>query len=270
VQKLLPFDNQNQGKIACITGANAGIGLANSYYFASKGYHLILLARRFEKLKEVADHIKSLYPVETYIISADVTDEKAISDAFNLLPESWKKIDFLLNNAGKAKGFAPFQEGNLAHWEEMIDTNVKGLIYVSKAVIPLMIKHKSGFILNVGSIAGRQTYPNGNVYCASKAAVQALTEGMRIDLHTQNIRVASISPGHVEDTEFAIVRFDGDKERANIYSDFNPLTAFDIAETIYFMVSRPAHVNIQDVIIMSTQQPTATIVNRNGRNDSSI
>jgi NADP-dependent 3-hydroxy acid dehydrogenase YdfG len=270
VNKLPPFDNQNHGKIACITGANSGIGLASSYYFASKGYHLILLARRLEKLKEVSEQIKSSYPIEIYIISADVTDEKAISSAFETLPESWKKIDFLLNNAGKAKGFAPFQEGNLAHWEEMIDTNVKGMIYVSRAVIPFMLKLKSGFILNVGSIAGRQTYPNGNVYCASKAAVQALTEGMRIDLHTHNIRVASISPGHVEDTEFAIVRFDGDKERANIYSDFNPLTAFDIADMIYFMVSRPSHVNIQDVIIMGTQQPTATIVNRNGRNESII
>jgi NADP-dependent 3-hydroxy acid dehydrogenase YdfG len=149
----------------------------------------------------------------------------------------------------------------------MIDTNIKGLIYVSRAVIPLMIQEKKGFIINLGSIAGKQTYPNGNVYCASKAAVISLTEGMRIDLHTHNIRVASISPGHVEDTEFAMVRFDGDKEKANIYSDFNPLTAFDIAETIYFMASRPNHVNIQDVIIMATQQPTATIVNRNGRED---
>ena len=267
---ILPFDDQNQGKIACITGASSGIGLSCSYYFASKGYHLILLARRYDKLKEISVHIKSLYPVDIYLIIEDVTNEKAIRSAFETLPESWKKIDFLLNNAGKAKGFSPFQEGNLDHWEEMIDTNVKGLIYVSRAVIPFMIKNQSGFILNVGSIAGRQTYPNGNVYCASKAAVQALTEGMRIDLHTHNIRIASISPGHVEDTEFAVVRFDGDKERANIYSDFNPLTAFDIADLIYFMVSRPAHVNIQDVIIMGTQQPTATIVNRNGRNNFPI
>jgi NADP-dependent 3-hydroxy acid dehydrogenase YdfG len=264
---ILPFDNVNQGKIACITGANAGIGLASAYYFASKGYSLILLARRKEKLEEVAYQIKSMYPIDILLISLDVRNEMEVSKAFSTLPEAWNKIDFLLNNAGKAKGFAPFQEGNLDHWEEMIDTNVKGLIYVSRAVIPLMIHKKKGFIINLGSIAGKQTYPNGNVYCASKAAVIALTEGMRIDLHTHNIRVASISPGHVEDTEFAMVRFDGDKERANIYSDFNPLTAFDIAETIYFMASRPNHVNIQDVIIMSTQQPTATIVNRNGRVD---
>lgn len=265
MQNLLPFDNQNQGKIACITGANSGIGLASARYFASKGFNLILLARRIEKLEEVANQLKSFYPVEIYTVSLDVRDEMQVSQVFKNLPESWKRIDVLINNAGKAKGFAPFQDGNLSHWEEMIDTNVKGLIYVSRSVIPLMLPHKSGFILNIGSIAGRQTYPNGNVYCASKAAVQALTEGMRIDLLSHNIRVASISPGHVEDTDFAMVRFDGDKERANIYSDFNPLTAFDIAETIYFMVSRPAHVNIQDVIIMSTQQPTATIVNRNGR-----
>ena len=264
---ILPFDNVNQGKIACITGANAGIGLATAYYFASKGYSLILLARRKEKLEEVSHQIKSIYPIDILLITLDVRNEIEVSKAFSSLPEAWKKIDFLLNNAGKAKGFAPFQEGNLAHWEEMIDTNVKGLIYVSRAIIPLMMKEKRGFIINLGSIAGKQTYPNGNVYCASKAAVIALTEGMRIDLHTHNIRVASISPGHVEDTEFAMVRFDGDKERANIYSDFNPLTAFDIAETIYFMASRPNHVNIQDVIIMGTQQPTATIVHRNGRVD---
>ena len=267
MNRLLPFDNVNQGKIACITGANAGIGLATAYYFASKGYSLILLARRKDKLEEVAQQIKEIYPVDILLISLDVRNEKEVSKVFSTLPETWNKIDFLLNNAGKAKGFASFQEGNLNHWEEMIDTNVKGLIYVSRAVIPLMIQEKKGFIINLGSIAGKQTYPNGNVYCASKAAVIALTEGMRIDLHTHNIRVASISPGHVEDTEFAMVRFDGDKERANIYSDFNPLTAFDIAETIYFMASRPNHVNIQDVIIMSTQQPTATIVNRNGRVD---
>lgn len=266
MQNLLPFDNQNHGKIACITGANSGIGLACARYFASKGFNLILLARRFEKLEAVANQLKSFYPIEIYTASVDVRDEMQVLKVFKNLSESWKGIDVLINNAGKAKGFAPFQDGNLSHWEEMIDTNVKGLIYVSRSVIPFMLPLKRGFILNVGSIAGRQTYPNGNVYCASKAAVQALTEGMRIDLHSHNIRVASISPGHVEDTDFAMVRFDGDKEKANIYSDFNPLTAFDIAETIYFMVSRPAHVNIQDVIIMSTQQPTATIVNRNGRN----
>lgn len=267
MNNLQPFENVNQGKIACITGANAGIGLATAYYFASKGYSLILLARRREKLVEVSQLIKALYPIEILIISLDVRNEFEVNQAFSTLPKEWNKIDFLLNNAGKAKGFAPFQDGNLNHWEEMIDTNIKGLIYVSKAVIPLMIQEKKGFIINLGSIAGKQTYPNGNVYCATKAAVIALTEGMRIDLHTHNIRVASISPGHVEDTEFAIVRFDGDKEKANIYSDFNPLTAFDIAETIYFIASRPNHVNIQDVIIMSTQQPTATIVNRNGRVD---
>jgi NADP-dependent 3-hydroxy acid dehydrogenase YdfG len=223
------------------------------------------LARRYEKLQEVVSQIKSYYPIEIYASAVDVTNENDVSRVFNNLPSSWKKIEILLNNAGKAKGFAPFQEGNLSHWEEMMNTNVKGLMYVSRAVIPLMIPNKMGFILNVGSIAGKQTYPNGNVYCASKAAVQALTEGMRIDLHTHNIRVASISPGHVEDTDFALVRFDGDKQKANIYSDFQPLTAFDIAETIYFMVSRPKHVNIQDVIIMSTQQPTATIIHRSGR-----
>jgi NADP-dependent 3-hydroxy acid dehydrogenase YdfG len=176
-------------------------------------------------------------------------------------------IDILLNNAGLASGMGPIDDGLYDDWNVMIDTNVKGLLYVSREIMPILKQQGFGHISNISSTAGKDVYQNGNVYCASKAAVIALTEGMRIDLHTHNIRVASISPGHVEDTEFAMVRFDGDKEKANIYSDFNPLTAFDIAETIYFMASRPNHVNIQDVIIMGTQQPTATIVNRNGRID---
>ena len=168
-----------------------------------------------------------------------------------------------MNNAGLAKGFAPIDKGNLEHWETMIDTNLKGLLYVTRAVSPLMVENQKGFIVNIGSIAGKETYPNGNVYCATKAAVDALTKGMRIDLHHHNIRVAGIHPGHV-DTEFAIVRFDGDEERANIYEGFKPLEAMDVADAIYFVSTRPAHVNIEDLVIWGTQQASATIIDKSG------
>lgn len=182
------------------------------------------------------------------------------------LPEEWQAIDVLVNNAGKAKGLSPIHEGKLEHWEEMIDTNIKGLLYMTRVIAPGMVARETGHIINVGSIAGKEIYPNGNVYCASKAAVDALTAGMRLDLHKFNIRVSQVSPGHVEETEFALVRFDGDAERAQIYKDFQPLKASDVAEVIYFQASRPAHVNIQDVVLYGTQQASATVINRSGRN----
>jgi len=263
---ILPFEDKHHGAIACITGASSGIGMATARHFASKGFNLLLLARRKDKLKFLEEEIRNDYPVRVLSINLDVCNQPDVDQFFTNLPNEWQLIDVLINNAGKAKGLAPFQEGNMVHWEEMIDTNLKGLIYVSRAVIPVMVARNKGFIINIGSIAGRQTYPNGNVYCASKAAVQALTEGMRMDLHTKGIRVASISPGHVEETEFALVRFDGDTKRAKIYDDFQPLKAGDIADILYFMVSRPAHVTLQDVVVMSTQQPTATLIDRSGRN----
>jgi NADP-dependent 3-hydroxy acid dehydrogenase YdfG len=171
----------------------------------------------------------------------------------------------LLNNAGKAKGLAPIQEGQLEHWEEMIDTNIKGLLYLTRAVAPLMAERGSGHIINISSTAGKEVYPNGNVYCATKYAVEALTKAMRIDLHKYNIRVSQVAPGHVEETEFALVRFDGDAEKAKIYEDFQPLTSKDVAEAIYFIASRPSHVNIQDVLMMGTQQASSTIIDKSGR-----
>jgi NADP-dependent 3-hydroxy acid dehydrogenase YdfG len=196
----------------------------------------------------------------------DVRNPAEVRQAIDSLPEEWQAIDVLVNNAGKAKGLSPIHEGKLEHWEEMIDTNIKGLLYMTRVVAPGMVARESGHIINVGSIAGKEIYPNGNVYCASKAAVDALTTGMRLDLHKFNIRVSQVSPGHVEETEFALVRFDGDAERAQIYKDFQPLKASDVAEVIFFQATRPAHVNIQDVVLYGTQQASATVINRSGRN----
>jgi len=173
----------------------------------------------------------------------------------------------LINNAGLAKGLAPIHEGDLAHWDAMIDTNIKGLLYVTRCIAPGMVARRKGHIINTGSSAGKEVYKNGNVYCATKFAVNALTQGMRIDLHEYNIRVSQVSPGHVEDTEFALTRFDGDAQRARIYDDFQPLKAVDVADAIYFMATRPMHVNVQDIWLYSTQQAASTVINRSGRDD---
>jgi|SRR5690606_23219801 len=174
-------------------------------------------------------------------------------------------VDILINNAGLAKGLSPVHEGDLAHWEQMIDTNVKGLLYVTRLISPGMVIRRSGHIINICSTAGKEVHPNGNVYCATKFAVEALTRSMRADLYTHGIRVSQVSPGHVEETEFARVRFDGNAEKANIYRDFNPLTSRDVAEAIYFIASRPPHVNIQDILMMGTQQAGSTMIDRTGR-----
>jgi len=195
----------------------------------------------------------------------DVRDKAEVKKAFKTLKGSWRKINVLVNNAGLAKGFGPINSGEIEDWEVMIDTNLKGLLYVTRAISPLMVKQKSGHIINVASIAGKEVYPNGNVYCATKHAVDALTKGMRIDLHKHGIRVGQVAPGHVESTEFALVRYDGDREKSKIYEDFIPVNSKDIANVIYFMASQPKHVNIQDVLVMGTQQASATIINRSGR-----
>jgi NADP-dependent 3-hydroxy acid dehydrogenase YdfG/tetratricopeptide (TPR) repeat protein len=249
----------------CITGASSGIGKATAEVFASHGYRLILTARRGEMLDEVCKALHERYGAEIYPLVFDVRNPEAVHGALESLPQDWQVIDILVNNAGKAKGFEPFQEGRMEHWEEMIDTNIKGLLYVSRAIAPGMVARQKGHIINIGSIAGKEVYPKGNVYCASKAAVDALTTGMRLDLHSHNIRVGQVNPGHVEDTEFALVRFDGDEDRAKIYSDFKPLTARDVAETIFFIASQPPHVNIQDVVMYGTQQASATVIDRSGR-----
>jgi 3-hydroxy acid dehydrogenase/malonic semialdehyde reductase len=246
-------------KIALITGATSGIGAACAHMFAQQGYRLILVGRRSNLLDENSNHLKDKYGVEIQTLVADVRDKKVISDALESLPEEWKKVDVLINNAGLSQGLDPIHKGDTDDWDTMIDTNVKGLLYVTKVVSNWMIPHKSGHIINIGSIAGREVYPNGNVYCATKHAVDALNKGMRIDLLPYNIKVTSIDPGMVE-TEFSLVRFKGDQERAKgVYKGLQPLHAQDIADAIWFVASRPAHVNINDMLIMPTAQASAAI-----------
>jgi NADP-dependent 3-hydroxy acid dehydrogenase YdfG/Flp pilus assembly protein TadD len=248
-----------------ITGATSGIGKASAMLLAEHGYRLILTGRRAERLQDLKIALETDFQAEVLSLQLDVRDAAAVEQAINNLPESWKVIDVLVNNAGKAKGLSSIHEGSLHHWDEMIDTNIKGLLYMTRAVSPQMVARKRGHIINVGSTAGKETYLNGNVYSATKFAVEALTKSMRIDLHTHNIRVSQVSPGHVEETEFALVRFDGDENRARIYDDFQPLRSSDVAETILFMINRPAHVNIQDILLMGTQQASSLYIDRSGR-----
>ncbi|MFK7949862.1 MAG: SDR family NAD(P)-dependent oxidoreductase [Saprospiraceae bacterium] len=256
-------DNEPKG-IILITGATSGIGRATAELFARNGYNLIITGRREERLSALKDILEAEFSTEILTLTFDVRNQEAVEAAVASLEGDWRNIDVLVNNAGLAKGYAPINEGQLTHWETMIDTNLKGLLYMTRAVSPLMVENSKGFIINIGSIAGKETYLNGNVYCATKAAVDALTKGMRLDLHHHNIRVTGIHPGHVE-TEFAIVRFDGDEERAKIYDDFQPLKAADVADTIYYVATRPAHVNIEDIVMWSTQQASATVIDKSGR-----
>lgn len=253
-------------KTVLITGATSGIGRATAELFASKGYRLILTGRRSNRLEIMQKSFLGKHQIEVKTLSFDVRDSETVKAAIEHLPEDWRKVDILINNAGLARGFAPIHEGDLNHWETMIDTNVKGLLYLTRAIAPYMVKRKSGHIVNLSSSAGKEVYPNGNVYCATKHAVEALTKAMRIELHKYNIRVSQVSPGHVEETEFAYVRFE-DAEKAKIYEDFQPLKASDVAEAIYFMVSRPAHVNIQDIVLFGTQQASNIFIDRSGRSD---
>jgi NADP-dependent 3-hydroxy acid dehydrogenase YdfG len=247
-------------KTVLITGATSGIGKATARILAENNYSIIICGRRAERLAELKKELSEFTTVHT--LQFDVRDKKAVFENINSLPEAFSKIDILINNAGNAHGLDPIQNGDLDDWDAMIDINVKGLLYVSKAIIPKMIEQKSGHIINIGSIAGKEVYPNGNVYCASKHAVDALNNSMRMDLNQYGIRVGAIHPGMVE-TEFSEVRFKGDTERAsNVYKDVKALQADDIADIIHFIVSRPYHVNIADLIVYPTPQASATIVNR--------
>lgn len=249
-------------KIALITGATSGIGAACADTFAAQGYQLILIARRENLLLSQAQQLTAKYQVKIKAIQADVRDKENINYVLDTLPFEWKDVDVLINNAGLSQGLEPIDKGDTDDWDTMIDTNVKGLLYVSKIVSGWMVNRKQGHIINIGSIAGREVYPNGNVYCASKHAVDALSKGMRIDLLPHGIKVTAIHPGMVE-TEFSIVRFKGDENRAKkVYDGFEPLIAQDIADAIWYAVSRPAHVNINDMLIMPTAQAAATIVKR--------
>jgi NADP-dependent 3-hydroxy acid dehydrogenase YdfG len=248
-------------KTVLISGATSGIGEATAKEFAQHGYQLIITGRRAERLAELKQDLET-DGVKVHILKMDVRNQKEVDTGIESIPPEFRSIDILVNNAGLALGREPIQSGNLDDWETMIDTNVKGLLYLTRAVLPLMLVKKEGHIINLSSIAAKEVYPNGNVYCASKHAVDALTKGMRIDLVTEGIKVTSISPGMV-DTEFSLVRYHGDRETADAtYKGFTPLYAKDVAETIYFVASRPAHVNINDILITCTDQATSTIVNK--------
>ena len=259
-----PTRNPNEDTIVLVTGATSGIGKAIAELFAINGYKVIITGRRKDRLDLIKEEFIACFSSRIESLCFDIRDEAAVEQAFSKLPEEWKKIDILINNAGLAKGRAPFHLGNLSHWETMIDTNIKGLLYISRIVSKSMVERQKGFIVNIGSVAAKEAYTDGNVYCATKAAVDMLTKGMRLDLHKYGIRVSAVHPGHVE-TEFALVRFDGDEQKADIYGNFTPLTAMDVAETVFYIVNRPKHVNIQDVLMFGTQQASATVVDMSGK-----
>ncbi|GAB4009746.1 SDR family NAD(P)-dependent oxidoreductase [Spirosoma migulaei] len=247
-------------RIALITGATSGIGRATAEAFADLDFRLILCGRRQDRLDELQERLSQQTTVTT--LNFDVRNWLEVDDAIRTLPEEWQAIDILVNSAGNAHGMSPIQDGSTDDWDQMIDGNVQGLLYVSKAVMPGMVERKSGHIVNLSSVAGKETYANGAVYCASKAAVEALSTGMRLDLTQHGIKVTNIAPGAVE-TEFSVVRFKGDAERAaNVYAGFTPLTAEDIADTIVFAVTAPAHVTIADMTILAGAQAAPTTIYR--------
>jgi 3-hydroxy acid dehydrogenase/malonic semialdehyde reductase len=245
---------------AFITGATSGIGKATAKIFAKNNVRLILCGRRGERLKELQSELSTLTEVTT--LQFDVSKRTEVETAISSLPNNFKEIDILINNAGNAHGLSTIQDGDVDDWDAMIDINVKGLLYVSKAIIPKMTERNKGFIVNIGSIAAKEVYMNGNVYCASKYAVNALNKGMRLDLNKYNIRVSAIHPGAVE-TEFSDIRFKGDTQKAKaVYAGYKALQAEDIADIIYFVISRPYHVNIEDLVVYPTAQASATIMNK--------
>ncbi|MBO0330762.1 SDR family NAD(P)-dependent oxidoreductase [[Muricauda] lutisoli] len=247
-------------KTALITGATSGIGKATAELFAKQGINLILCGRRQERLEQLKNELGR--DTSIYTLNFDVRNRTDVFSAIESLPKEFSEIDILVNNAGNAHGLDPIDKGNPDDWDAMLDINVKGLLYISKAIIPKMVERKSGHIINIGSTAGKEVYPNGNVYCASKHAVDAINQGMRIDLNAYGIRVGAVNPGLVE-TEFSDVRFKGDSERAsNVYKGFQPLKPEDIADIILFVVTRPYHVNIADLVVMPTAQASSTIVKK--------
>lgn len=241
-------------KLAFITGVTRGIGRAIAEIYAKNGFRLILNARRENLLKELQEELSEKYGTESYLLPFDVRDRDIVKNSIDSLPKEWQDIDVLINNAGLAKGFHDIHEANIDDWESMIDTNIKGLLFVSRAIMPIMVERKKGHILNIGSIAGKEVYAKGNVYCSTKHAVEGITKAMRMDLLPHKIKVSAVCPGAVN-TDFSKVRFDGDEERAEqVYDGYQPLVAEDIAEAVYFVTSRPVHVNINDLLIMPTAQ----------------
>lgn len=245
-------------KIALVTGASSGIGEATARLLAASGCKLILAARRMDRLRKLAAEIRT----PAHLIELDVRSQPAVQAAIAGLPPEWQQIDLLINNAGLSRGLDKLHEGKIQDWEEMIDTNVKGLLYISRAVVPAMVARGEGHIINVGSIAGHEVYPNGNVYCATKHAVDAITKGLRLDLNGTPIRVSTVDPGLVE-TEFSMVRFHGDTTRAGkTYQGLKPLEAADIAEAIVWVATRPVHVQVAEVVILPVAQASVTMVHR--------
>ncbi|MEG3862608.1 SDR family oxidoreductase [Microcoleus sp. herbarium12] len=260
---MISIENQ----IVLVTGASSGIGAACAKIFAKGGAKLILAARRVSKLDRLANELADTKLIasasDIHLVELDVRDRPAVESAITGLPETWQNIDILINNAGLSRGLDKLHEGNFQDWEEMIDTNVKGLLYVTRAIVPAMVSRGRGHVVNIGSIAGRQAYPKGSVYCASKAAVRAISDGLKQDLLGTPVRVTEIEPGLVE-TEFSNVRFHGDAEKAqNVYRGLTPLTADDVADVVYFCATRSPHVNISEVLLVPTDQATATLVHRN-------
>ncbi len=245
-------------KIALVTGASSGIGWATAKALSAVGYKLIICGRRSERLGALEQELST----DSYSMVFDVRDREEVENQFANLPDEWKNMEVLINNAGNAHGLSSIQEGSVDDWDAMIDINVKGLLYVTKSVIPGMIDRGSGHVINIGSIAGKEVYPNGNVYCASKHAVDAINNGMRLDLNGTGVKVSQVCPGLVE-TEFSMVRFKGDQERSKgVYQGYEALKAEDIADIIQFIVTRPAHVNLSDVIVFPSEQASSTIVNK--------
>ncbi|AVI50508.1 NAD(P)-dependent oxidoreductase [Pukyongia salina] len=245
---------------ALITGATSGIGMATARLFAANGVNLVICGRRVDRLEALKEELSERVCVHSLVF--DVRNKELVFKSIGGLPKDFSEINILINNAGNAHGLDPIHKGSTDDWDAMLDINVKGLLYVSKAVLPGMLERGSGHIINIGSTAGKEVYPNGNVYCASKHAVEAINQGMRLDLNGKGIKVAAINPGMVE-TEFSQVRFKGDKDRAaNVYKGFTPLSPEDIADIIWFAVTRPPHVNIADLTVMSLDQASSTVVNK--------
>jgi 3-hydroxy acid dehydrogenase / malonic semialdehyde reductase len=244
-------------KIIFITGTTSGFGKAIAEKFAQNRNNLIITGRRKELLINIAKNLITTYNIEVLPLCFDVRKVEEVKNAIDSLPEKWRAIDVLVNNAGLAVGLHPIHEGVIDDWERMIDTNVKGLLYMTRTVSPLMVERKQGHIINIGSIAGKEVYPNGNVYCGSKYAVDAITKGMRIDLLPYNIKVTQIAPG-AADTEFSLVRFKGDKQKAdNVYKGFTPLSADDVADAVWYVTTLPPHVNVNDMVLMPTAQASS-------------
>jgi NADP-dependent 3-hydroxy acid dehydrogenase YdfG len=251
-----------KNKITLVTGASAGIGYAIAEVFAEAGSDLILTARRKNKLENLADTLRAKFNIRVLTLENDIRDYNSVSKLISNLADEWKNIDILVNNAGLARGLNTIQDGDINDWEEMIDTNVKGLLYMSRSVLPTMVERKSGMVINIASIAGRGAYPKGNVYCGTKSAVKTISESMVVDLNGTGVRVCNIDPGMVE-TEFSLVRFHGDNDKAeNVYKQFKPLTGRDVAEIALFAATRPAHVAIQDVMVTPLAQANAMIVDK--------